>query len=186
MKPSRQQTPKRPRLSPSQFSSQKVLYCCLRTGFHPRTTTRLCLYLILEVQMAAKAKRQSASLPSCQILPQWTFSLLGGETGAGELQDEPVGGHQSHRQRRARHCHSTVYGPPRTVRPNQLWLGLKKSWNNGTLKMIRIEVISPCAFDSDHTLDVHLFIHVTFILSSLTIWRKYCTFNRWVNMQHTV
>ncbi len=42
-------------------------------------------------------------------------------------------------------------GPQRKVRLNQLGLGLKKSQNNGVLKMIGMKGISPCAFVSDHT-----------------------------------
>jgi hypothetical protein len=39
----------------------------------------------------------------------------------------------------------------RMIRPNWQQEGLKKSWNSRASKIIRIEVISPCAFDSEHT-----------------------------------
>jgi hypothetical protein len=44
-----------------------------------------------------------------------------------------------------------VYGPLRKLRLNRLWLGPKKFWIKLFFKMILIEIILPCAFDSNHT-----------------------------------
>ncbi len=45
-------------------------------------------------------------------------------------------------------------GPLQTVHPNRCWGGLQKSWNSWVYKIIRIEVISPCVFDSEHTSEI--------------------------------
>jgi hypothetical protein len=44
-----------------------------------------------------------------------------------------------------------LFEPLQKVYPNRLGLGPKKSWNTRVLKMICIEVISPSAFDFNHT-----------------------------------
>ncbi len=79
--------------------------------------------------------------------------LQTGEIEAGRLlavpgrpNDELRGGHPNQQQKRDGFRLLAIVG-----RQNRLCVGLKQSGNSRVSKMIRIEVISPYAFDSNHT-----------------------------------
>ncbi len=145
VKPPMQLTSQRLWLCYSRFSSWKVqiiipgtvsvigwgprLHCCLSPG----------------LWLAENVSRWSTSLPISQIyFHSSLFSLWKSEVKAGwplaipgQLQKKAGGGHLNHLQQGVRCLHLEVDVLLHKVHPNQLWLGLKKSRNNGVLKLFR-------------------------------------------------
>jgi hypothetical protein len=146
-------------LHPSQFLSRKVAYCHPRAGFCVGAKKQTPLAPHSETfngDEGVKTIRQAFCLLNTATADLFLFQRGKVEAGRplavpGWPHKELWGGHPNQQQKTVRRRLSAVNGSLRTIRPNQQREGLKKSWNSWASKMIRIEVILPCAFDSEHT-----------------------------------
>jgi hypothetical protein len=86
----------------------------------------------------------------------YVAELAGPSLYQGSLKTKQRGGGcPNYQQKRGCRCLSVVDGPLQKVFPNQPWLWLKKSQNNGDFKIIRIGVIH-----HEHSIPPHLVLYV--------------------------